>query len=657
MENDLGYQGGTSSGTQSAAATAGSPVGKRSLADGASDSSGQRRAPAGTAPGTSNSAAAPAAGGGRSVEQAPAHSNASGAAPNINPLPPVDNTGTATTTHAAPTVHDAVNGPAQPAAGTETRAANVHVVAEQANPLATTANVCPRTDLIYTESPQQTTPAPDGFTTVDGFNGTVNAPQVEQVMSDSLYIGGQPSPDDVQQGGIGDCYFMATLMSVSQRDPGKIRSMMAPDGRGGATVTFWRRTMSDPNWLSRMFGGKPEPQYTQVSIHVSEQLQYWLQTPLGSGQRIANGQGGFFLKGAQLRSAPQARGSKWWAKLAAPQLEVHRRDEYDTALWAPLMEKAFAAFTERYGQYGGSQNEAPAPGSGYNTINGGWSHQTMFIFYGAQADMGGANQGGVQQQPTAWAPGSQVLAQNPRIVDQLLLLAGRGEQPTAGDTNSPIVTATSMVHLLIPRLQAAIPVAQADADWANVSAAEQTNITSALVAINTYNALPNDAAGVQNGPKSQARSAIGTSCSTAITAANAPSLLLPARSSPIKSMVELVLDLKNIGTDNSPGQRNIYGDHVYSVVGVNFCTTTGVPVPMQTVGPAQRPPFFPLVDTNVSNVTLRNPHHGNTPDQTGSGAGPDGPTQGVQSTGTFHMNLEQFFRNYTSVETGVFPKT
>lgn len=651
MEHDRSFHGEASApGATSLPMGPGPAAGKQTLV--------QRRALDG-APGdaaVSGRAGAPVA---QAQVQAPSNAPASeGApAPTINPRPPVDNAGQQTTTHADPALQDGVDAPPQPTAATESRAANVKVVAGQANPLATASNVCPRPELIYAEAPGQTSPAPEGFTTVTGFNGTTNAPQVEQVMSDSLFIGGQPSPNDVQQGGIGDCYFMATLMSIAQRDPGKIRSMMVPDGSGGATVTFWKRTMSDPNWLSRLFGGKPEPQYQPVSIHVSEQLQYWLQTPLGSGQRIANGHGGFHLKGAQLRTAQTARGSKWWSKLATNQLEVHRRDEYDTALWAPLMEKAFAAFTERHGQYGGSQGEQPAAGSGYDAINGGWSHQAMFVFYGAQADTAGANTGGVQQQPTQWAPGSQVLAQNPRVVDQLLLLRGRGEQPAAGDRNSPILTATSMVHLLIPRLQAAIPVAQGDADWSNVAAGEQTNIASVSVAINTYNALPNDAAGVQNGPKAQARSAIGTACSTAITAANAPTLLAPARSNAIKSMVELVLDLKNIGTDASPGQRNIYGDHVYSVVGVNFSTTAGVPVPLETVGPAQRPPFFPLVDTTVSQVTLRNPHHGNTPDPTGSGNGPDGPTQGTASTGIFHMNLEQFFRNFTSVESGVFPKT
>jgi hypothetical protein len=577
--------------------------------------------------------------------------------PTINPQPPVDATGAATTTHADPTVHDAVNAPAQPAAATEAHAANVKVVADRAAPVAVAPNTSPSAALIYQVSPAAVSPAPTGFVTITGLNGTMAAPQVEQVMTDALYIAGQPSPNDVQQGGIGDCYFMATLMSISQRDPGKIKSMMTPDGQGGATVTFWRRTMSDPNWIKRIFGSKPEPQYSQVTIHVSEQLQYWFKTPLGSGQRIANGHNGFFLRGAQLHADAQARDTKWWGELATNQLEIHRRDEYDTALWVPLMEKAFAAFAERYGQYGGSQGEAPATGSGYNAINGGWSQQAMFVFYGAHADMNGSNEGGLQQQATQWAPGSQVLATNPRAVDQLLLLQGKPDTPAPGEKSSPVVTATSMVYALIPRLQAAIPVAQSDPDWANVPAAEQTNVASITVAINTYNALPNDPAGVQNGPKAQARAAIGTASSTAITKANAPTLLDPARSSAVKSMVELVLDLKNIGTDNSPGQRNIYGDHVYSVTGVNFCTTTGIPVPLNTVGPAQRPAFFPLVDTTVSKVTLRNPHHSNTPDPTGSGTGPDGPTQGVSSSGTFHMNLEQFFRNYTSVESGVFSKS
>ncbi len=641
-----------------------------------------------------------------------------GQGPQISPRPPVDTTGTATTTHAAPTIADAIDAPAAaPASATEAHVANVKLVADRSAPAEVSPSVCPAPSVVYLEAPAaqapaapapeaqapaegatagataaphpapaptptpaptpapaaagtapapspgptpaptQASPIPAGFTPITGFNGTMAAPQVEQVMTPNLYINNQPSPNDVQQQGIGDCYFMATLMSISQRDPGKIKSMMSPDGSGGATVTFWKRKMVDPNWLKKLFGSKPKPEYEQVQIHVSEQLQYWLQTPYGAGQRFANGHGGFQLKGAALRADANPRGTKWWGNIAASQLEVHRRDEYDTALWAPLLEKAFAAFAERYGQYGGSQGDTPATGSGYDAINGGWSHQAMFVFYGAQADMSGANEGGVQQQQTQWAPGSSVLAANPRVVDQLILLQGKPAAPAAGETQAPVMTATSMVYALIPRLLAAIPPAQGDPDYNNLSATEKANVTSISLAINTYNALPNDPATTPNGPKSQARAAVGTACANAVTLASAPGLLNPSRSAPIKSMVELALDLKNIGTDNSKGQRNIYGDHVYSVTGVNFCTTAGAAVPLSATPQAGRAALFPQVDTTVSNITLRNPHHQNTPDPTGSGVGPDGPTQGVNSTGIFHMNLEQFFRNYTSVETGVFPKT
>lgn len=581
-------------------------------------------------------------------------SGGQGGAPSVDPRPPVDASGKQETTHASPTVRDAVNAPAHPpAAALDGRPANVKVISGHASPLVTGGPLCPNPDLVYLESPAQTSPAPEGFTSVRGFAGTIDAPQVEQVMTDSLYVGGRPSPNDVQQGGIGDCYFLATLMSVAARDPGRIQAMMTSDGRGGAEVTFWRRTMTDPSWIKRAVGSKPKPEYSQVTIPVSEQLQYRLQTPLGSGQRIANTSGGFYLKGAQLRTAPQPGASRWWAQLGSGELEVHRRDEFDTALWAPLMEKAFAAFAERYGQYGGSQQESPAAGSGYAAINGGWSQQAMFVFYGAQADMAGANTGDVQQQPTQWAPGSQILAQNPRVVDQLLLLHDRGDQAQPGDKAAPVVTATSMVYALIPRLQAAITAAQADPDWAHLSPAEQTNVMSISVAITMYNAMPN----TPPAPKTQARAAVGTACANAITLANAPNLLDRGRSGPIKSLVELVLDLKNIGTDNSPGQRNIYGDHVYSVVAVNFAGSTGAAVPLAMLPPAMRPTLFPQVDTTVSTITLRNPHHANTPDATGSGVGPDGPTQGPQSSGIFRMNLEQFFRNYTSVETGVFPRS
>jgi hypothetical protein len=83
-------------------------------------------------------------------------------------------------------------------------------------------------------------------------------------------------------------------------------------------------------------------------------------------------------------------------------------------------------------------------------------------------------------------------------------------------------------------------------------------------------------------------------------------------------------------------------------------------VPLSAVPPQFRPLLYPLVDGDVSTVQLRNPHHGNEPDRrddnTPTRPG-DGPPSDSSSDGTFTMTLNEFFRNFTSVESGVFPRS
>src|SRR6185503_4859921 len=60
-------------------------------------------------------------------------------------------------------------------------------------------------------------------------------------------------------------------------------------------------------------------------------------------------------------------------------------------------------------------------------------------------------------------------------------------------------------------------------------------------------------------------------------------LLDPNASQPIRDLSDLLLDLRNEGTDNSTGQRHIYTDHAYSVVGVRFTMAHEVKVPLGAV--------------------------------------------------------------------------
>ena len=688
-----------------------------------------------------------------------------------NPAERTDASGTATTSHRSVTVGDSANPPAAAgAAGTETRPANVRPVATETAPLHLEPPATPAPTAVFEEEAAPSSPPPSGFTSVTGFSGTMAAPMVEQVATNGIYIGGGPTADDVQQAGIGDCAFQSLLMSIVARDPGKITSMMAPDGRGGATVTFWRAQPHSPSIWERVFGGAPPRDWIQVAVTVNDQLAV----------NVSNNR----VHGAQLRCAPAPKAVDYWSKVVTPNLEIHRKDTFEVARWSPLLEKAYARFAQTHGNYGGAAPGNTIKPSGYDAINGAIQHSIMPVFYGPLTD--DPNHAPTYRE-TRFTPGtSTIVADNAQAMEQLVLLQGRGSGAAAGDRDAPIVTAAAQGDAMIGRLQALIPPAQADPDYiANVDATRKALVTAVLTSITTWAPMPADPAPPAAQPKAAARVAIGTACAqavrpgvdesageqqilndyfrawgasiqfpqgdSAVPAASATgmrnmshnlrlfnhpqveihldghsssegpdavnqrlsqervdnveteitrhgaiaphtvtktahgeagatrdagwrkvdftfnptghrqnSLLDTRRSRPVQDMANMMLDLRNLGTDSSPGQRGIYADHGYSVVAVNIVTTSGVTVPLSSVPAASRGSLYPLVDPNVSTVTLRNPHRGNEPDRldnrTPNRPG-DGPPSGAAADGTFTISLYDFFRSFTSVQSGVFPRT
>ncbi|KKK87319.1 hypothetical protein LCGC14_2754430, partial [marine sediment metagenome] len=55
----------------------------------------------------------------------------------------------------------------------------------------------------------------------------------------SLFVDG-PQYDDISQGGIGDCYYMATLSSLADSDPHILEQMITPLGDGTFAMRFYR---------------------------------------------------------------------------------------------------------------------------------------------------------------------------------------------------------------------------------------------------------------------------------------------------------------------------------------------------------------------------------------------------------------------------------
>jgi calpain family cysteine protease len=60
------------------------------------------------------------------------------------------------------------------------------------------------------------------------------------------FVGG-PSPDDVNQGAIGDCYLLAALAAVAKANPKLIESMITDKGDGTYDVTLY----ADKGWFSK----------------------------------------------------------------------------------------------------------------------------------------------------------------------------------------------------------------------------------------------------------------------------------------------------------------------------------------------------------------------------------------------------------------------
>ena len=683
-----------------------------------------------------------------------------------NPAEATNAAGAATTSHRSVNMGDVVNAPKAGTKTTQIGEKNVKVVRGEASPLHVEPLACPLPDLILQEDNADS--PPPGFSHVTEVDGTVAAPQVQQEAAKGLYIGGAPRVDDVQQGGLGDCYMQADLQSIVARDPGKIPSMMTPDGNGGATVMFWRCQDHKPSLWERIVGG-PKRDWIQVAVTVTDQLQVHI-----SNNRV---------RGAQLRGAPDPKSYDYWAKINGTKAEVHRKDTFEVARWAPLMEKAYARFAQAHGQYGGAHasNTFGGTTSGYKTIEGGYALEALYPFYGAAMDDPTA---GASWHNTSYPTTGSLVAANANVMDKLILLQGRGSETRAGDTDAPILTVGTSEDGYITRLQQLIPVAQADPDWAKVEAPRQVLVATVLANINTWTALPADPPLPAAQPKATARTAIGTSCGVAVrpgldesqgekdrlagmrswaapiqfaqgeVAVPAPSatgmknmhswlkayqsppvaiqldghsssegsdevnmrvsqqrvdnveteitkhgptpphtisktahgeegatrdaswrkvvltltptghatngLLDPARSRPIQDAVQLMVNLRNMGTDNSPGQRNIYGGHAYSVVAVNIVTTEGKQVPLASVPAANRAALYPLVNPDTSTVTLRNPHHGNEPDRrdnnTPERAG-DGKPSGPTADGLFTVTLREFFLNFQTLRAAVMPKT
>ncbi|HXB63727.1 MAG TPA: hypothetical protein VNV42_02515 [Solirubrobacteraceae bacterium] len=524
------------------------------------------------------------------------------------------------------------------------------------------------------QSEQQSSPssssAPDGFTTVKEISGTAAAPIVEESADNSLFIDPGPKADDVQQGQIGDCWDLATFIAIVSSDPGKIQSMMSPDGSGGASVTFYRRQAVAATPGTGAGAGAPPaaPTYDYIPtvVAVNKELPMDLAQPdvtpsvaLAIRTLIGDQPYGHSVHGAQLRAADTPKVSKWWCIVNGETLEVHRLEVFQMARWSPLLEKAGARFSEEYGQYGhgekteqanNPEGEQQDPSQGYGNLEGGWPRYTTTLFYGKEGEQVAGGQSDTSE--TAALPpnatSEAVLNANQASFERLLTLSGQGEANEQGavpdEGKVGVVTADTASDVYYTRLQEALVAAEGDPDWANLKPPTTASLAKVASALKALEKAEPDPEPLPKPPppncKTALQEAAAVAATTAAEPATNPTLIDEKRSKAIKDMLDQLLIVENEGKDHGAATQSVYPEHAYAVLGVEILDTSGKPSTIRDEPPAKRQAMFGTIDVEKSMVKMMNPHHANVPDPTGTVH---------DKTGVFPLTLDRFFRLFANV--------
>lgn len=174
------------------------------------------------------------------------------------------------------------------------------------------------------------------------------------IVPDSLFIDGAPSPLDIAQGNIGTCWLLAGLGSVVSQGPSTIIEAMSIRD-GVVTVRLFRPEGDD--W-------------------VPVELQMPATLP-----RDADG----YLYGTPAQLAEQPKWSELYATIFDGELFVQENLYFEAALWVPMMEKAFALYADRYGLPSDREESGYAQRTGYDQIDRGFMRDSALVLLGPSA--------------------------------------------------------------------------------------------------------------------------------------------------------------------------------------------------------------------------------------------------------------------------------
>ena len=123
--------------------------------------------------------------------------------------------------------------------------------------------------------------------------------------------------------------------------------------------------------------------------------------------------------------------------------------------------------------------------------------------------------------------------------------------------------------------------------------------------------------------------------------------MLHRKSTPesLKDLLEVLVDVGDIDVDDDKGQRMVETEHAYSITGLVLKNAKGEDVQVDPATLAQKAGD---IDAHKSQVTIRNPHRTDEPSVHGDKKPDDG-----KDDGNFTVDLEEFFRNFSTLDFAV----
>lgn len=437
------------------------------------------------------------------------------------------------------------------------------------------------------------------------FGSIANPDVLVKREDEALYINDGPSLDDISQGAVGDCYFLAAVSNIVAQDPEKIKASVQ---NAGATVTVNLHQYDGAAW---------QP----VTITTDRTALHKLDTADPTTTYA-----GLIAAGARVGDEPV--GSEWYVTVDAEVMTIVRQDIYEMALWAPLLEKAYARLAERTNQYGGGPaRDIPTGGtSGYERIDGGLEDQVYPLFYGGDMVEN-------RREESRYAPDQDLVPLNEEVVSNLLRVMGEGvsknERFMLTASLGPPSAVSRLIELLghIAGLREAQQYPSLLRIMGDVRVLAQGYQTAVAGGLDTT--LPLER--------------LAKACERQAKPGAWPLLQNPKSDKIWTDLNEHLNIVAHLGVDSSNGQRGIYAGHAYPVLGAHFKDANGQDL---SVTQSNLSAELSKISGQHSTVDLQNPHHTNEPNL------PTSQTDANSEDGLFSLSLDQYLRSFADQRIG-----